>query len=223
MDWLSWLSWLPGGVVLEQILKWTGVVLALLGAVLSTPHGTKHLFRDMREGLRRAVHGAWDFIGRIVPPWRRRVPATVVAPTAIASGEAFGTLTTSMYSWTPEADIETRVDQLKKRMDNLTAEMEARFERTFKSINDHNSELVRLEQLWRETKAEFMERLADNDKKSALVDAAGLPVIAAGVFLSGVPAELAVFPAVGWVFWLVGIGVLIWAFGKSRRGGAWKG
>lgn len=220
---MDWLSWLPGGLVLELILKWTGVVLALLGAVLSTPHGTKHLFGDVRLGLRRAFHATWDLVGRIVPPWRRKVPATVMAPTGIASGEAFGTLTTSMYSWTPGADIETRVDQLKKRMDYLTVEMEARFERAFKSINDHGSELVRLEQLWRETRAEIMERLADNDRKSALVDAAGLPVIAAGVFLSGVPTELAVIPVVGWAFWLAGIGVLIWAFGKSKRGGAWKG
>lgn len=220
---MDWLSWVPGGLVLELILKWTGVVLAVLGAILSTPHGTKHLFGDVRLGLRQAFHAAWDLVGRIVPRWRRKVPATVAAPAGIASGEAFGNLTITGHAWNAGADIETRVDQLKKRMDYLTVEMEARFERAFKSINDHGSELERLEQLWKETRTEIMERLADNDRKSALVDAAGLPVIAAGVFLSGVPTELAVLPIVGWVFWLVGIGVLIWAFGKSKGGGAWKG
>ena len=220
---MDWLSWVPGGPVLEQLLKWTGVGLALLGAILSTPHGTKHFLGDVRLGLRSAVHATWDLIGRMIPPWRRKVSATVAAPTAMASAEALGNLTVTGHAWNEGADIETRVDQLKKRMDYLTTETEARFERAFNSINDHGSELARLEELWIETRTEIMERLDNNDRKAALVDAAGLPVIAAGVFLSGVPTELAEVPVVGWLSWLAGIGVLFWGLGKSKRGDAWKG
>lgn len=216
MDWLALLS-------LEQVLKWTGVILALVGAVLSAPHGVRQLGADISSGTHWAFYAAWDFLGRLIPRWRRRIPATVMEPQGIGSVEAFGKTRFSVENWTPEADIETRVNQLKDLIDSLAKEMREGFEDASKAITEHDTELARMEQLWSQTKAEFLKRLEDNDAKAALVDAAGLPVIAAGVFLSGVPAELAAVPVVGWAFWLASVGVLVWCSCKSKRGGAWKG
>lgn len=106
-------------------------------------------------------------------------------------------------------------------MDHLTEQTKISFERIYKSINDHEAELQRIEQLWQESSLEINKRLKQKDDQSAEIDAAGLPVIAAGVFLSGVPTELALVPPIGWVVLVAAIIATAWAIRKSEEGGAW--
>lgn len=107
-------------------------------------------------------------------------------------------------------------------MDYLTTQMDRRFEETLQTIQDHELELQKLRQLWEELLREVRDRWDENERKTARVQAHGLPVIAVGIFLSGVPKELSDIPVLGWLA-LVAAGVLTTlCVRESEKSGAWE-
>lgn len=214
---------------LELVLKCTGVVLGMVGAALSSPLGVKHGLGKFGQKA-GVVLDKLDALDKRVEAYLRKVfrrpgktPATQeIAVPGIASLEGFGTLQATGFAWTPGADLETRVEQLRLRMDYLTTQMDRRFEETLQTIQDHELELQKLRQLWEELLREVRDRWDENERKTARVQAHGLPVIAVGIFLSGVPKELSDIPVLGWLA-LVAAGVLTTlCVRESEKSGAWE-
>ncbi|WP_157372064.1 hypothetical protein [Arthrobacter sp. Soil736] len=81
---------------------------------------------------------------------------------------------------------------------------------------------MRLEGLLSGLKADLQRQMEQTKTASADIQAKGLPVIAAGILLCAVPTELAFWPAVGWVAFLLAWGFTVWITVLSAKSGLWR-
>jgi hypothetical protein len=93
---------------LEEVIKWTGVSVAFLGAVLSSPDGAKRLVRDIWKAI-RTTYGY------------RSQSANVNAPTAISSHGSGSDSFKAELMWGPDSPLDQRIQILLGRIEGLSA------------------------------------------------------------------------------------------------------
>lgn len=188
---------------LEAWLKRVGVLISVFGAALTAPSATMNLLRSI---------------------FRRR--HTNASADGIASTVKFGTsgiLDLGGHGWEPGADLERKVEVLKILLDNHRTETKNKFEAVNNSVRKLTDELERVETAAQESDRQLHQRILKNEQHAERIQVMGLPVIAAGIFLSGIPEDLAVFPVVGWVFMLGGIVLTSLVYRLSLKRKLWRG
>ena len=139
-------------------------------------------------------------MARFLPFLRRDVSITVVSGTGTGSLGVAVTLTGSGRVWHPTAPIAERIEALRKHI----SEIEGRLNEVTQELRQETSERERVvAEIGVKLNAEMIELrhlMSKQERQSARIDARGLPVIAFGVVLSGVPDELASIPyGIGWL------------------------
>lgn len=190
----------------ERILRITGVLLAVFGAILVSPHGFKRLLYVIKEWMIRV--------------WRAiRGGSVNIAPTAgTASVGAHNPRVQTGTNIPPDAPVEEQVRLLRTALGNLQVLVDDDYKELSGKI-DKLTNLVRSVDTRTET---LHKRMQQAQEEATSIDAAGLPVIAWGIILSGVPQELAGEPQVGWFFIVVGLILAVAMFRKTIRDGAWR-
>ncbi|GAA4189999.1 hypothetical protein GCM10022252_27580 [Streptosporangium oxazolinicum] len=96
-------SVLTEAAILAQVNKVVGVIIALIGALVAAPDGTRLIFRTSANWLRIQVN-------------RFRKPPTKIIQIGMAEeSSAAGSMTVkkSGYAWTPDAPVDERIETLR--------------------------------------------------------------------------------------------------------------
>jgi hypothetical protein len=207
-------------LVLEQFLKWSGVVLALVGTVVTTPSGTRHALHSVKQLILRRLDRVRSSLARFIPFLRRNIHVQVADSIGVTSGT--GTVTARGHAWEPNGTNEAKIAHLyayvvsvEQQLDAAVVQMSQRADGLDARLNEIHQ---RLESATNSLKQEFSKR----DESSKRIDATGLPMLGFGVVLSGVPNELASIPWLGWICFAVGVLILVGLTVVSIRSGAWR-
>jgi hypothetical protein len=187
-----------GGPTEADWIRWAGVAVGMIGAVVVAPAGTLVIVGQAAAAARRMLTWARSKLARWIP-WLRR-DATVHGVTATAhlsaGGGAVATGRASVYGGSPEQQIA----QLREELQEIWGELrEARSE----ARDNHAALSARVDRETGQLRSEHQaltEELKAERRRDAQIDARGLPLIGLGILLAGVPDGLAV---VGWLGWAV--------------------
>ena len=115
---------------------------------------------------------------------------------------AIGGLVGKVTVWTSDAPIDERIELLRQRISDLEGEVsELRDE--VRTANAATGKAIANLEASIQQETEALRALLEEERRAAArIDSRGLPLIAAGVFLSGVPDDLARLP------WHLGLAVL---------------
>lgn len=194
---------------LDEVIKWTGVIVAMSGAVLSSPEGAKRLLRD-----------TWRAIRRLFGHQRQSPSGT---PKTINS-YIYGTDSLrAELMWGADSPLDSRIDILLGRVVGLTAELDQVKAGLSKRLDDHNQRLAELANALDEAKRSLHMRIDINEERAARIDAFGLPVIGLGILLSGVSPELASIPWLGILLTVFSVGLTLIVLALGVKRGAWSG
>nr|BFE45961.1 hypothetical protein GCM10017547_38540 [Pseudarthrobacter oxydans] len=202
MDWwAAALSWED-----QRVLRMLGVFLAVLGAVLVSPHG----FRRMLY-----LTGQWAL--RVWWAIRGDKSSVRIYSANISTG-ALSARVVGHTDIPADAAVQEQVNLLIAAYTNLHGVVQ----RDYTELDGKIAELRSLLGSVDERVEEMLARMKEQQEQAVSLDAAGLPVIAWGIILSGVPQELAGSPDVGWFFIIVGILLAIAMARKTVLDGAWR-
>lgn len=194
---------------LEAVIRWVGVVVGMAGAVLSSPDGTKRLFKNL-----------WTWFWRL---FRRKGEAHHGSLRLFGEGSLSITDdVASELDWTDDTPLGRRTEILRSRIVGLNMLLVAAEARLGERLNQHDGKLAELQAAIESAEATLHRRIDTNEEKAARIDAAGLPVIGLGIALSGISKELAAFWPLGVPIALVSIGVSVFVLVISIKSGAWS-
>jgi hypothetical protein len=165
-------------MTLVEMVRCIGVGIALVGAFVTAPEGTLVLVRRLRS--------AWFWILRHLPGYHRSV--TVYPKSGAATG-SFGNVAVTAHgsAWSPDAPLSEQIELLRKRTDQLSGRIEAVRNDLQGRVDEVRADLTAAVAEHRSTLAAVHDELARRDKHAAEIDAAGLPLIGAGIVLLGLP------------------------------------
>lgn len=191
------------------VIRWSGVIVALAGAVLTSPDGTKSLWGA-------AVLATKRLFGRVGED------VNIPAPTAYLGGE--GNLNPGgVPRWGPGASVEERIDILLARVEKLTTDLAEMKSELNARLDRHDKLIAKLTKDLYQARLELHQLITAKEKRSAQIDAFGLPVIGLGIFLVGVPSDLALVPPLGISLSYISLYVTFFVALLSIRRGAWSG
>lgn len=200
----------------ELVLRVAGVLLAGLGAVLTSPHGWKRMVFLTGFWLKSKYIQIQMWLSKYLK-FIRRPPTIVRATSASASAGALSARVVAENRIPPEATTEEKLVIMEVALRNLQNLVNSDYE----NLNNKVTEVKSLLGEVSEKTAELHTKMIKAQEEAASIDAAGIPVIAAGILLSGIPRELAIFPIAGWITLTLSI-VLAYAMTrKTIRDGAW--
>jgi len=151
----------------------------------------------VREGL----------LARWLPFFRRNQSVRVADVAGSASLAAVGTVSASARAWHPAAPVDERIEALRTYVTEVEGRLNQLDHRFSLEIWDRKQAVGDLDRKLNQEVSELHLLLASKEQQTARIDSRGLPVIAAGIFLSGVPEALAsALPwGLSWLFPVVGV------------------
>ena len=172
-------------VALVEAIHYVGVSVALVGAFVTAPSGTKALVGD----IRRISRSSWRFFLNHLPWHRRPSTARMLAATGTIHFAGTATLTVDGWGWRPEAPLAEQLEDLRQRTETLS-------ERIRQQDAGRRQATEALRREFAATTAELEiaisaahRAIEERDRDTALVDATGLPLIGVGILLSGLPDQ----------------------------------
>lgn len=196
--------------LLSDVNRWVGVGIAVVGAVVVAPSGTRLLVRSAWVWLRRQGARTRGQLARFLPFLRRDLNVQGVTASIGVGLGGVGTLTVSGRAWHPTASVDERIEALHQHI----TEVEGRLNEVSQQLSQETSKreraLAELEAGLSAETAKLRRLLEEQEHRAARVDARGLPVIALGIVLSGIPDQLASIPyGIGWVAPVLGIAAAV--------------
>lgn len=175
----------PEVSILTHMNKWVGVIIALVGAFIAAPDGARLIFQSTASAAR-------DLVAKVR---RSGAPQDVRAVTGSGSMTLGGlAMAATGRVWTPGASIDERIDALRKQVLEVEAKVAGIQADVLKERGERQEAIAELARTVHVKVDELHALLAEKDKQAARIDARGLPVVGAGIFLSGVPEYLAALP-----------------------------
>lgn len=180
---------------LELANKLVGVTVAVIGAVLVAPNGARLLLRSLRQWSAQAIATARQKLG--LPGRVHHLEAhdtlSISESSRVYVGSARGD------NWDPSGPVDERIANLRRRVEELQAGA-SQLSRSL--AGETAARQAAVQELGSRLSSELAQVRADLSTiadQTARIDARGLPLIAAGIVLSGIPEELArwIYP-VGW-------------------------
>ena len=188
-------------------IRWAGVAIAVMGALIATPDAT---LMPARHWIARASNQIRERLAPYLPFLRR----TIRDEPRQAADAAAGTERMSVsrrIEWNTKADNKDKIELLHQQVKLLGQEL-ADVRREIAQVEAaQRSSLERAEARQQDAHQQLAGRLEARERRAARVDAHGIWPIGAGIFLTGIPDELAAVAVIGWLFILGGIAVTVWA------------
>jgi hypothetical protein len=177
---------------LAEWIRWTGVVIALLGVLIATPDGVTDIARRGRTAAGR-MRGT---LARLIPLLKRNHRPAGEFGGSIRLDSYGGTITLGR-PWEPDADDSRKIEVLHQQVRLLLADVgkfKAEVGDRFTAVT---SAIEQSETRLRAAHGKLAEAFEARDRRAAQVDARGLWPIGFGILLTGIPAELAYIHALG--------------------------
>jgi hypothetical protein len=172
---------------LAQWITWTGVAVAVIGAAEAAPDGSAMIWYRVWGGARRLRRWLAKFV-----PWSRGKPVTVPRVTGEGSMRMKGAAVAGTgYSWNPAAPDPEKIEMLfgmyqQHEQRIAMAERQAR-EQAEAIRADLRREIADI----RGVTGSIIDELRQTEARSARADARGIVVVAGGILLTGLAAQLA--------------------------------
>lgn len=204
-----------------QWITWAGVTVAIIGACEAAPAGSVAAWR---AGRRRA-HQLRARLAALIPRLRSNAHITGAAAAAVTSAAPAGTVDVGA-PWNDSAPLFEKIASLRQDVQRLDKSIGASEQRSRERVDslrtDHDRAITEL----RSAQAAIVRRLDEMETREAQTDARGIIVIAGGILLTGLAAQLAIHPLLGLAVVLVVIaaagrvGFLVIRDWRSQRKGA---
>lgn len=215
------LSFLSDVAVLTTINKVVGVFLALAGAFLAVPSAWGLLGRAMigpavPGWARRALADVRAALARVLPFLRKDQtvhPATVDAGTLVERAM----LQKYVGLWEPNLSIEERIEVLRKYVIVLDEHINEMVEDVYDERMAREEAIAAVRRELAAETGELRQLIDEKDGQTARMDARGLPLIAVGIALTGIPEFIAEVPPLTWLLVLVGVWALLVAVPEAVR------
>lgn len=183
--------------MLDDVARWVGVAVGLLGAAVVAPDGARLVAGDIADSARGAGRRLRVLLASWIPRLRRppispRVGGTLGAQLAL---EAVAVRVGA--AWDAEATLPEKVERLRQQVLELYDEVRSSQET---AARDRQERIAALAALERDLGGEIhgvRGEVAAQRRRGAELDARGLPLIAFSVLLTGVSEELGRWPIVG--------------------------
>lgn len=210
---------MTGLSVLTEVNRWVGVIIAVVGAVVVAPEGAGELRKDVWVWLRQRGQRVRGALTRFLP-FLQQSGHTVAHPTGIASSMSAGRPVLAGHGqvWDPSAPVEEQIKALRQYITEIRKQLEGVTTRLGQETSDREQSTADLEAQLEARIRELRRLLDEREYQSARIDARGLPVIAFGIVLSGLPDRLAQIPFyLGWALPIAGILLAVTAGVRSWR------
>jgi hypothetical protein len=184
---------------LANVVRWVGVVVALVASFLAAPAATRHLVGRIRTLIRRAAVATAAQARRLRDRLRGHATVRVIpANMGVAVGNVHVTGTGDVtWNVNENDDLPARVSRLEQRVLELHDMAKKAEQGIAKNAAESREAVARVEQRITDDVAAVYQRLADQEQEELRVDASALPVIGVGIVLSGVPDALATWTWLG--------------------------
>ncbi|WP_143082266.1 hypothetical protein [Nonomuraea wenchangensis] len=182
-----------------------------MGAIVAAPDGARMIYNSVR--------------GWIVTSYNRLTKrAQVIQVSGIGDiGSASEAVTVTKAGWAldEEASVAEQVKALRAYIENI----EIRLNEMVNALSDEGrarkAAITELSQTLEQRLDQLRALIDQKDQRAARVDARGLPLIGGGIFLNGVPEELAGLPwHLGWLLPFFAFGAMVavlTSIAQSRR------
>lgn len=203
----------PEPVGVDDAIRWLGVCIAMVGALVASPTATAHAWRQTHAAVRLSANRARGRLARWVPWLRRNASLQGEAAAASASGLT-GAVTVSasgIVGWSEGAPIDARVEVLDARtralfrdLAGLRADLATVQEGMAARVAAVESAVHRLE-------AGMREALVAAERRAVDVDARALPLVVVGVAVSGLAEDASRSSAWAWTLSIATAVGVAWA------------
>lgn len=190
--------------------RYLGVLVAVCGAFLTSPDGTRRLL----TGLWDDVLSARRWVARHLP-WRRRGQEGVLRvgpPPTFTMRAVAPTFTTGDWGWSPDAPVDERVDWLYRQVARIDGLVSTIREQTYEEIRRVRDECLSITDTHRAMLEQIRTEHDRHRETSVRIDAASLPLIGLGIVLTGMPDQAMRW----WWIWPVML-IALWAIARSGR------
>lgn len=218
-EWLLEFFW-RNSDLLVGLNKWGGVAMALIGAVLVAPQGSRHLWERFANPLSKAAGTTLSKVRKWLGQSKDvNIP---VGPAEVALGGGSKLATEEKVLWRDDFTDDQKVQWLRDRIERVQQDWNSRAEELKEADEGLRDDLNEL-RLRAFGEIGRLQKLIDAiEAQTVKIDATGLPPIVAGIFLTGVPDELSKWWIGGWLMWGAMALLTVNAIRVSRRSGVWK-
>lgn len=197
------------GPTLADGIRWSGIIVACAGALVAAPGGVARI----RDGIMDTAWKLWRrLLGQLarVLPWLGKdanvPPATargsVRIPTPRISGRG--------WVWNENDPDAQKIDALRRQILELWEELSRAQQQARAGTEALRTELMRDLAALRADHHAVIQQHEQEKRQDAQIDARGLPLVALGIVLTGVPDGLAARPWIGWPATAVALLLTIW-------------
>jgi hypothetical protein len=198
-------------VYLTNLVRFTGVAVALVASFLAAPDATRHLlWAPFRRGAVATGHAV---SGQIQQAWDRlrghgRFRGSTVQGSAHAAFGAFATATgTIVLPVDADAPLQERVGRLEQHIATLKSLHEQNKQAIAKEATDRQEAVRRVTERIEREAAAIRGEIGQMQRAAQVVDARAVPVVGIGIVLTSIPDVIAQSPVASG---LVIAGALIW-------------
>jgi hypothetical protein len=209
---------LLGPELLADVNRFVGVITAVIGLVVTAPSGTKKLLSSTWRWLRGLGHQMRHHLAQLLPFLRRDGRMQGISAVGSATATSWAVLSAEGWAWPASAPADERIEALRKHV----IEVEGRLNEVKRQLREEThvreQSIAELERRIRADLEQLQQLIISRDQQSARIDARGLPVIAAGIVLSGIPDDLAGFLyPLGWLWVIIAVVLCVSAVVSARR------
>lgn len=205
--------------LLEGFNKVGGVVMAFIGAVLVAPQGSKHIWARTTKPFADAASAVRNLSLRFLG---RSRSVTINVP-SINVPISVGHPSVSVHEpWMNGYTLDQKVKWLKDRVERIESDWRARAANLDEVDQQAKRELKNLERRAFDEIARLQAQINEIESSAVQIDATGLPPIVAGIFLTGVPEDLATWGAAGWLVWIGMAALTLNAMIRSIKSKVWR-
>jgi hypothetical protein len=196
---------------LEDLTRWLGVGIAMVGALVANPEATRHAWGSSWATVGRAIARVRGALARLLP-WVKPKHARALPPSV--SGSAVVKLAASaraITGWGPDATTEEKIavlDQRTRSIDKELGQLQQTLKKAEETLRAELAESVR--ELRREAEG-IRGGLQALKSEGVKRDAWALPIIVVGVVLTGLAADAEHFQLWFWsLLLLLAVAVTVW-------------
>lgn len=194
------------GVDESDFIRWIGVAVAVVGAILATPDGVASVWRWVKQRHGKVL----TFARRLL---RRPRSVTLSGGAILGAMTVGGRVHASKWrAWLPHTNVDQRIEILHEQVDFLVERVDDVRRQVDRARDDLQKSIKEAEARVAKQVRDLASDVHGERSQSSRVDARGLGPIALGIVLTGLPDELASYAWVGYAFIA---GSVIWALAAS--------
>lgn len=207
---------------MENLTRWVGIVIAILGALLANPDATMHSAAVQLERVKAAGRRTREIAARVIPALRRSVTVQGATAEGFITAPAGMVTADGLVGWTEDATTDDKIEVLSQRtkvLHRAVTDLRLLIERTEQQLGDRLT--AEVNRLAADTAALFG-YIDELQEEKVRFDATALLLTVVGVVLADLSSD-----AGNWPMWfsilVLMVGVVLAVVSARKLINAWRG